>query len=154
MSEAASVWALAARNLTRRCVEQRGSVEVYIPAPSVAITRVCGHLSVPLAGIICEAITAQLAGGQRLALFNQWERMETYDSGARRLLTNSVLANIRGIASQQFILGSRIVAMGVSTANLATSLVGLQLVAYPTRAAFEAALGRALDTSARRDSAA
>lgn len=135
-------WERATRTPVRRLDEARGSFEVYIPAEGICVSLARGHLSLALARQLPDALAPLLEEGQSFALFNDWKDMTTYDSGARRLLTNWVLANVQRLRSLEFVVGSRIVAMGVAAANVATSVAGLPLVVDHTRTELERALSR------------
>lgn len=122
--------------------DERGSLEIYLPSPHHCITIATGHCSASMARAWIEAMTPHLEGGSRFVTFHDWELMTTYDSGARRALTSWVVANTRAILSADFLVTSRLVAMGVAAASVMTSLSGLALVAHTRRGEFEAALER------------
>lgn len=68
--------------------------------------------------------------------------MTSYDSSARRSLTTWVVANHGNVRVAHFLVGSKLVAMGVSAASLAAALVGLNMRAHTDRATFESELAR------------
>jgi hypothetical protein len=139
-----SAWDRATQNLVREGKDDRGSFHVYMPKRDMCVTRARGHFSLDLARLLPDALAPSFAEGRSVALFHDWEGMTTYDSAARRMLTSWVLSNIRSFQSQDFIVASRIVALGIAAASVATSLAGLPLVAHTKRAQFERIVSRAL----------
>lgn len=124
-------------------VDPTGSFEIFMPSTSICITRARGHFAFELARLLPETISPHMST-RPLVHFHDWELMRSYDSGSRRLLTNWVTANVRSFRSLDFMVSTRIVAMGIAAANVATSLSGISLVAHTKRSAFEGALARAL----------
>lgn len=87
------------------------------------------------------AVTARVwTQAPKVFVFNEWERMDTYDSAARRQLTDWVIAHRAQMDSAWFLTASRIVAMGVAAAGAATALVGVGMFASRDRASWEQAL--------------
>lgn len=140
-----AIWTLAtcAKYRLAEKVEPGGSFEIFMPREAVCVSRARGHLSVELARLLPEIITPLMAE-RPFAHFHDWGQMQSYDSGARRLLTNWVTGNVPCFRSLDFIVATRIVAMGIAAANVATSLAGISLVAHTRRATFEGVLTRAL----------
>lgn len=138
------MWALATR---QRVVDERdetGALEIFLPRPTVLITRSTGRLSGAMAHAWIGTIDPIFRRGAVLTTFHDWDEMTSYDSSARRLLTGWLLANTKHVQSADFLVSSRLVAMGLSAANLATTLAGLPMTAHTARASFEQALMRAL----------
>lgn len=119
--------------------DERGSLEIYLPPPDLCVTVARGHLSVAMARRWVDVVDVEFKRGRVFRTFHDWEGLASYDSAARRVLTTWLLANTKHVASAHFLVTSRIVAMGVSTANLMTTIAGLPMVATTERAAFEAA---------------
>jgi hypothetical protein len=122
--------------------ESRGELYLFEPAPGVSVTRARGHLSLAMAEGWMACIEPQLRRGVIYDSFHDWEAMTSYDSEARRVLTTWALRSKRNVRTTTFLVASRLVAMGVSTASLATTLVGMTMSATRVRAEFEAALTR------------
>lgn len=125
--------------------DERGRLQLFLPSGDNCISRVTGHLTVKMTRRWMDVIDPYFARKVVFDTFHDWEEMTSYDSTARRALTSWVVANHRCVRSAHFLVGSKLVAMGVSAASLATALVGLPMVAHSTRAAFEAELVKALD---------
>ena len=142
------VWERATRNLVRELKEPRGSTEIYFPAPNICICRARGHYSLAQARMAPEAYDAQGSQTQPIASFNDWSGLTSYDSEARKFLTIWTLSNARRLGATQFLVSSRVVAMGIAAANLATKAIRLPLVSYTNRLEFESALDRALQSAA------
>ena len=139
-----AIWALATR---QRIVDERdeaGALEIFLPRPSVLITRATGRLSGAMAHAWIGAGDPIFRRGAVLTTFHDWDELTSYDSSARRLLTGWLLANTKQVKSADFLVSSRLVAMGVSAANLATTLAGLAMTAHTARSSFEQALMRTL----------
>ena len=139
------IWDRATHNLVRGMSEPRGSYEIYFPAPNISVARARGHLSLALAQLAPEAFEAHGPQSELIASFNDWEAMTTYDSEARRLLTIWTLSNARKLRSVEFLVNSRVVAMGIAAANLAMKAIRLPLVSYTKRSEFESSLAQALE---------
>ncbi len=104
------------------------------------ITRAAGHMSGVMAEqwIACtESVWRQ---APKLVVFNDWERMESYESVARKKLTDWVIAHRTQMEGAWFLTGSRIVAMGVAAAGAASALVGVSMHASLDRVTWERAL--------------
>lgn len=139
-----AIWALATKN---RVVDERdanGVLEVFLPKVDVCVTRAHGHFSAAMAQAWIAALDPHFRRGVVFATFHDWDEMTAYDSSARRLLTGWLLANTRNVRSADFLVSSRLVAMGLSAANVATTIAGLGMVAHTARAEFEQAITRAL----------
>ena len=119
--------------------DERGSLEIYLPPPDLCATVARGHLSQAMARRWVDVIDVEFKRGRVFRTFHDWEGVTSYDSGARRVLTTWLLANTKHVASAEFLVTSRMVAMGVSTANLMTTLAGLPMVAHTERTSFETA---------------
>ncbi len=138
------MWALATRH---RAVDERddtGSLEIFLPKPGVLITRTTGRLSEAMAIAWIEAIDPLFRRGDVLATFHDWDSMNSYDSAARQLLTTWLIANTKHVSRAEFLVSSSLVSMGISAANVATTLAGLTMTSHTVRADFENALLRAL----------
>lgn len=144
MRAPSAIWALATKNRLLEVEEARGKLQIWLPLPHVCVTRVVGHLSADMAQRWIAAIQPHFDAGVVFVTFHDWAEMRSYDSSARVALTEWVVRHFRNIHSARFLVSSRLVLMGVSTANLAAALVGRHLDADSDRMQFEAALGRAL----------
>jgi hypothetical protein len=133
---------LPTRNQLLHVEESRGELFLYEPVPGVSVTRARGHLSLAMVEAWMACIEPQLQRGVVFDSFHDWEAMTSYDSEARRVLTTWALRSKRSVRTTMFLVASRLVAMGVSTASLATTLVGMTMSATRVRAEFEAALAR------------
>jgi hypothetical protein len=139
-----AVWALVTRNRVVEERDERGALEIFLPKADVCVTRVHGHFSAAMAQAWIAELDPHFRRGVVFATFHDWDAMNAYDSSARRALTGWLLANTRSVRSADFLVSSRLVAMGVSAANLATTIAGLRMVAHTARAELEQAIMRAL----------
>lgn len=139
-----AMWALAARHRVVDERDEQGALEIFLPKPGVLITRASGRLSGQMAHAWIGAIDPMFRRGMVMTTFHDWDEMESYDSSARRLLTGWLLANTKMVSRAEFLVSSKIVSMGLSAANLATTLAGLSMTSHTVRAEFEQAVMRAL----------
>lgn len=119
-------------------------VRLYRPSSSIFATHVTGHLSAAGGRAIAEFGSAIFAHGISITMFHEWLGMTSYDSEARTHLTKWVLTHHALIYDMTFVVESRLVAMGIATANLATRAAGVTLRTVPDRQAFDDALEQAL----------
>jgi len=124
----------------QRWTTASGSLEMWYPAPNVVGDRIVGHLDLELARRFTERLTVKMAGG-RLHVYSDWERMEGYDSAVRMELTAWAIRRRTGFAAIHALVRSRLVAMGLSVANVA---LGSFMQAYTDRGVFERTYADAL----------
>ncbi len=123
--------------------DERGSLEIFLPPKDLCVTVARGHLSLLMARRWIEVIDPHFRKSTVFRTFHDWQELTSYDSAARRALTTWLLANAKSVASADFLVSSKLVAMGVSAANVLTTLAGLPFVAHTDRPVFEAELRRA-----------
>lgn len=140
----AEVWRRARQNLVCHVVEETGVLEIFLPGNDVVISIARGHLSEAMARAWQEATDPHFDRGLRADTFIDWEHLTGYASEARKRLTSWVLSRHRNIPTARFLVASRLVAMGVSTASVAASLVGIKMTATSSRSEFDADLARRL----------
>jgi hypothetical protein len=117
----------------------KGRIWFWSISPGLYATEVRGHLSVDMARHIVRYAEPLYQQGV-LSGFHNWLEMTGYDSQSRVLLTEWVLSH-RDQTHLHIGVRSKIVAMGVSVANLA---LGNLIRTYSSSAAMEAALEKAL----------
>lgn len=120
-------------------VEGESTLKLWRPAPRVIVTRVVGFMPESFGDRLISDIDRILAEGEGFVGFNDWELCEDYDAVARKRLTRWLAARLSAFESVSVLLGSRILSMGVSVANIA--LRG-HLRSSTDRAWFEAELRR------------
>lgn len=97
----------------------QGTVSLWKPAPGVMATRVEGILTLGGARAIEALMRRVVDADGRLLSFNDWFRMNDYETASRIQLTR-VAGELRPVTDgAHFILRSKIVALGVQAANLA-----------------------------------
>lgn len=138
-------WSQAAKNRVLNAEEPRGSLEIFMPAGKLIVTRARGHLSRAMALSWIETIEPHFKTGAGFHTFHDWADLESYESSARQALTDWVVASARTKLSADFLVGSKIVAMGISAATVATAFVGLTMKSHLQRSKFEEALRVALE---------
>ena len=112
-------------------------MEVAWPTSDVMCTTLRGHVTVAMALEHMSAAARAYAQGTRIHHYFDCDGMTGYDSAARIQLTEFALRHRAQVASSTFLVRSKIVAMGVSTAALAARLVGLEFVMVSDRKSFE-----------------
>lgn len=115
----------------------RGVLTVRRPAPHVELIRCDGYAQAVHVDLILEKRDQILAECGRIAIFDDLETLDGYDSGVRVRLTAWSNEHRSKIVAFHILTRSRLVAMGVTVANLA---LGGHIQAHTRRAAFEAAL--------------
>ncbi|AKU99522.1 hypothetical protein AKJ09_06186 [Labilithrix luteola] len=119
----------------------KGSLEMYAPGPGhVLVTRAVGHMTMAMAEQWVARTEHLFTFPKPLAVFNEWSRMESYESAARSLLTKWVISHRTKIEGAWFLTGSKLVKMGVAVAGSATALVGVTMHASLDRAQWESLL--------------
>lgn len=122
-------------------VNEQGGLELFSPPNvHVLVTRATGHLTAAMAEVWVARTKPLFAFPQKLAVFNEWSAMRTYDSAARTILTDWVIEHRNHIEGAWFLTGSRLVAMGVAVAGTATAFVGVTMHASLRRPDWEALL--------------
>jgi hypothetical protein len=122
---------------------ERGRICVWRLSEHIYVSHVEGHLDREMAQLIIDLATPMYEAGV-VSGFHDWLDMTGYDSASRIDLTNWVLKN--RAKSRLFIsMRSKLVAMGVSVANLA---LGNMIETFSNSEQLEAALARALRAQA------
>ncbi len=114
----------------------RGTLTFWQLSPHVYATEVRGFMTPEMSDLIIERAEPLYTATGKLHGFHNWLDMSNYDSACRVDLTAWVLRH-RGQSALHIGLRSRMVAMGVSVANLA---LGSLIQVYGTADALEAAL--------------
>jgi hypothetical protein len=83
------------------------------------ITRLSDHGDGAFAAPIVEANHESLRRARRVSLFFDAEKLRTYDSALRTVLTQRLRQDLDRFESIHVLVASKIVAMGVSVASLA-----------------------------------
>jgi hypothetical protein len=120
----------------------RGRIYLYQVTPRAIYAQVVGHLDVKGAEAFKAFADRAFARAPSTDMFHDWGEMTSYDSEARSSLTRWTIVNRKSIGSVVFLVRSKLVAMGVATANLATSPLGVTLHSHTDRAAFERELAK------------
>jgi hypothetical protein len=120
-----------------RIFDDRGSASIRRPRPHVEHLVARGFANVEAVGLILEQRERIVAECGKIALFDDLEGLVGYDSEVRVRLTDWSRANRPKIVAFHILTSSRIVAMGVTVANLA---LGGSIRAHLKRMPFEAAL--------------
>ena len=104
----------------------------------VMLNTMTGYYSSELLPFCLEGMAAAQEQRTPFTLFFDWERMSGYDPECRKSMTSWTLARKADVACVHILVKSKLVAMGVSVANMA--LGGRTITAYTSRVKFEHAL--------------
>ena len=115
---------------------ERGTLGVWVPAPNVLVASLTGHGEAAFTSPILAA-HASLAKTGLLHVFFDADILSNYDTALRTGLTQRFVADRKRFAGFHVLVQSRVVAMGVSVANLA---MGNIVRATTERGIFKAAL--------------
>lgn len=119
----------------------RGELRCEEPAPGVLLITARGHIAAEgIAAVIAWRNEAVRRCGQ-VDLFDNAYEVNGYDSAVRTRATEWSAANRAAIRSQHILLRSKIVAMGVSLANIA---LGGRVAVYTMPNGFDRELGLAV----------
>lgn len=114
----------------------RGRVGIWTPGPTLMVMSLVGHGEGRFAAPSVAAL-ARLSKHDRLSLFVDAEAMDSYDSPIRTELTAAVFPDRARYDAVHVLVRSKMVAMGVTVANLA---LGGIVHSHTERATFKAAL--------------
>jgi hypothetical protein len=129
--------------LGRRFSSKRGRVDIFFGGP-ILLVRLSEHGEGDFAIPILSAFDAIIARGQRSELFFDAGRLHNYDSALRTRLTDHFVEHRPRIAALHVFTRSRLVAMGVSVANLA---LGGLITSHTEMSTFGDALDAAVRTA-------
>lgn len=116
----------------------RGAAAYRYPQPWIFFGKITGYYSADMVDDYIVAMERALDRGRPITGFHDWADMPNYDTICRKKLTDWVLRHMAKTAGHHILVQSKLVAMGVSTANLL--LGGTIITSYTDRAAFEKAL--------------
>ncbi len=115
---------------------------LFLPAPSVAVPILRGHVDEEIAQAMIDQTKILLRAEKSIAIFADAADMKSYSTGARVMLTaftKGVLPRFRAI---HFYFRSKIVSMGISVVNVA---LDDRIEAHASRARFDAAIQLEVD---------
>lgn len=135
----------APRSLTppshaKRASADRGELVFWQMAPDIIATHAHGAMTRELSQFFLAQLEPAYASGDRIYGFHNWLGMESYDSACRLDLTAWVLKRRKQTVAH-IAAASRMVAMGVSVANLA---LGSLFEVHTTEASLQRALNETL----------
>jgi len=122
--------------------EDGSSYTLYVPAKSVGVGVVTGHGTAEIARAMIAQVNILFAQEGTLAVFADFSEMKSYTTETRVLLTDWTKTKLPKIRMLHLCVRSKIVAMGVSVANMA---LRSSIQMYTVRARFDAALQMEID---------
>lgn len=118
--------------------------ELTQPAPGIVCTVVRGEFQLKNAITLMARVDPLIASGVRPIIFHDWEKLESYEAESRDRLVKWVLKMSDHIGGVHMLVGSRIIAMALSVANM--TMKGF-ITGYTSRAQFELVRDRAIAAS-------
>jgi hypothetical protein len=116
--------------------ETAGRFEMFLPTPTVQVTRASGHLSHRMAVKWMGALEPIFERGTVLSCFHHWLGVTGYESASRVATTRWAIRRASGCSEIRFLTRSKLVSMSIATVNLATAQFGLLISATPDTALF------------------
>ncbi len=115
----------------------RGTFYLYQVAPYVVYTQAVGHMDHGCAEAFMAFVNRTFDRGRTTTLFHDWSGITGYDSDARATLTRWTIERRSVIGSVSVLVKSKLLSMGIATANLATMPMGVTFHSHTDRAVFE-----------------
>lgn len=122
---------------TRERSTANGRMTYAFPSPGIMVNTMTGHYAADLLSFCLAGMADGIEGGP-LVMFFDWEGMTGYDVDCRREMTKWTMDRKAQIGKVHILVKSKLVAMGVSVANLL--LGGDTICSYTDRPKFEGAL--------------
>ena len=98
----------------------RATLTTWFPARTVALHRVVGHADLPIATLIAAHLEEHMAMTKApVTIFDDFDEVTGYDSDTRLRMTEWTRDNDSVVSGVHILFRSKLVAMGVSVANLA-----------------------------------
>jgi hypothetical protein len=119
----------------------RGRLALWVVPPGFLVFQLVGHGEKSFTGPIVSGFERALGQAALVQMFVDAELMSTYDTALRTEVTAAFLPKRQRIGSLHIVVRSKIVAMGVSVANLA--LGGLMTI-YKDVGSFQTALSSSI----------
>lgn len=116
---------------------EKGVFYLYLPAKHVIVSQFHGRIDREAAEALRSFGDKQFEQGHQVHFFHDWEAVQGYDSEARTMLTHWATERRKHVREVVVLTQSKLVAMGVATANLATSVMGVTMRSHLDRRAFE-----------------
>ncbi|MCC6874071.1 MAG: hypothetical protein IT378_07160 [Sandaracinaceae bacterium] len=120
----------------------RGELWIWQPAPRVVVQKCVGHAPEAIARAMTQRLTSIIANASPIVIFDDWQGVTGYDSDGRLALTEWTRRQLSHIEAIHILVGSKLVAMGISVSNL---VLGQPSHAYSDRLRFAEELARAIE---------
>lgn len=118
-------------------VTDRGRLSIREVAPGVVLTVFAGHGGIEVAEALIEYFERMIERHGSIVIFDDWDEAKGYDSEVRLLLTEWTKRHFDSLRATTVLVHSKILAMGLSVANLA---LRKPVTVLHDRKAFERAL--------------
>jgi len=114
----------------------------WSPVAGIFCSEVSGHFDLQGVPVLLRGFQESLRVGQRsITAFHDWHGITGYSSDARVQYTRGSEPIMKDVTLVNILVGSRLVAMGISVANV---VLGGKLAATSDRSVFETALAKAV----------
>lgn len=111
-----------------------GSIELFLLPRACVLQRATGRGTIEMAEAIERGLRKAMQRCGTVRVFDDWQRVNGYDSRARVSLTQFTRKHKADISETHILVGSKLLAMGISVASLA---LGRTFQVYSNRARFE-----------------
>lgn len=118
----------------------RWSLTVENPAPGLVFTTIAGHVDLSCTQAMWDHMDLVFMTQSPIQTFHDWAGLDGYDANVRPAYVAWSRSRRAHFKSVNILVTSKLVAMGVSVANLALGY----LTAYANRGSFERARARSL----------
>ena len=130
-----------------RLADDRGAFTFSSPAPHIELMRCEGYAQASHVDFVLSNRERILSRCGRIAIFDDLEKLQGYDSDVRIRLSKWAREHRSQIVTFHILTRSKVVAMGVTVANLA---LGGRICAHAIRSAFDAELALEIRRGGKR----
>lgn len=122
--------------------DARGHATLKSAGAGVMLFKAVGYYSFELSTQASDAMTEVAKTSSDLHIFVDFSQMDSYESKARAHATAWCRDHFKAVSSVHILTKPGLVAMGVATAAMTLSILGMRFLSYTDRAAFLAEFER------------
>lgn len=130
----------------RRYSEPRCELWIWQAVPGVVVQKCVGHAPAAIGRAMVQRLSAIATAGERFVIFDEWQGVTGYDTETRTIVTDWTRANVHLLDGIHILVGSKLVAMGISVSNLVTGGIA---TSYSDPIRFKRALTDEIERRAR-----
>lgn len=129
--------------------DAKGHATLKSAGAGVILFKAVGHYTFELSVQASNAMTEIAKSASDIHIFVDFSQMESYDSKARAHATAWCRDHFKAVSSVHILTKPGLVAMGVATAAMTLSIIGMRFLAYTNRSAFLAEFERTKRSSSK-----